>query len=160
MRISFDLDGTLFVSNINYAGPAMLNFVQRDNVAMLRKDTRLLMTALMERGWEICFYTNSLRSRKSLIVWAVRLGISLHDVINQQVHENKCNELGVIPAQVPSKMPSWFQIDLHVDDSEIIAREGQDNGFEVLLIKEDDPEWVDKVLARADAIAAQKTTKT
>ncbi len=160
MRISFDLDGTLFVSNQKDAGPAMFNFVQRGKVAMLRKDARLLMAALKERGWEICIYTNSLRSRQSLIVWAGRLGISLQDVINQQIHENKCNDLGVLPAQVPLKMPTWFQIDLHVDDSEIIAREGRENGFEVPLIKEDDPEWVDKVLTRADEIASQKSTQT
>jgi len=157
MRISFELDGTLFVSDQDQAEPAMLNFVEREKVSLLRKGTKLLITTLANRGWEIWIYTNSLRSRTSLWTWAHHLGLPVKDVINQQIHENKCAELGQILMQVPSKMPPWFEIDLHVDDSEAIAETSRNHGFEVCLIKEDDPKWVDKVLAHADSVAARKS---
>jgi len=157
MRISFELDGTLFVSDQNQAEPAMLNFVEREKVSLLRKGTKILTTALAERGWEIWFYTNSLRSRTSLWAWAFRLGLSVTDVINQQIHEEKCAELGLIAVEAPEKMPPWFEIDLHVDDSEALAEAGRNSGFEVCLIEDGDSDWVEKVLAHADAIVARKS---
>jgi len=110
------------------------------------------MAALAERGWEIWFYTNSLRSRTSLQVWACHLGMPVTNVVNQQLHENRCAEMGFLPIQVPAKMPGWFGIDLHVDDSPEIARQIAGCGGNVCLIAEGDPEWAEKVLACADAM--------
>ena len=152
MRISFDLDGTLFVADPQQAEPGMLNFVEREKVARLRKGTRELMTVLAEQGWEIWFYTNSLRSRTSLLAWASRLGMPVSGVVNQQIHENRCAEMGLAPVQAAAKMPQWFGIDLHVDDSPEVAQQISVCGGIVCLIAESDPDWTEKVLACADAI--------
>jgi FMN phosphatase YigB (HAD superfamily) len=150
MRISFDLDGTLFVSDPSRALPDFLNYVEPYKVARVRRGTPELLRSLAERGWEIVFYTNSLRSRISLLAWARRLNFPVMDVINQQLHENACAERGVLPGQVAAKMPPWFGIGLHVDDSEDLAKAGKEFGFAVCVIDPDDAEWCAKVLARAD----------
>ena len=155
MRISFDLDGTLFVSDPKRAGPPLFNFVERGKVALLRGESRELITALAERGWEIWFYTNSMRSRTSLLAWAMRLGMPVAEAINQQVHENRCAEMGHAPVQSAAKMPQWFGIDLHVDDSPEVARQISDCGGRVCLIAEDDPDWAEKVLFCADEITSR-----
>ena len=152
MRISFDLDGTLFVSDPQQAEPGMLNFVEREKVARLRKGTRELMTVLAEQGWEIWFYTNSLRPRTSLLAWASRLGMPVSGVVNQQIHENRCAEMGLAPVQVPAKMPRWFGIDLHVDDSPEVAQQISGCGGRVCLISESDLDWAEKVLSCADVM--------
>jgi len=157
VRISFDLDGTLFVSDPQQVEPDMLNFVERERVARLRKGTRELMAALAEQGWEIWFYTNSLRSRTSLWAWASRIGLPVTDVVNQQIHENRCAEMGLAPVQVSAKMPQWFGIDLHVDDSPEVAQRVSGCGGRVCLISESDPDWAGKVLACADAVLPKRS---
>ena len=74
------------------------------------------------------------------------------DVVNQQIHENRCAEMGVLPVQASAKMPQWFGIDLHVDDSPEIAQQISACGGSVCLIAESDPDWTEKVLACADAM--------
>lgn len=160
MRISFDLDGTLFVSLPEQADLPAYNFVERGKVSLLRKESRKLIKTLVERGWEICFYTNSLRARSSLHAWAMRVGIPLTEIINQQIHENKCAESGLIPAQVAAKMPAWFGIDLHVDDSPGIAGAAEEYGFEVCLIEEADSRWAEKVLSHAHSVAERKSASS
>ncbi len=150
MKISFDLDGTLFVSDPGLAGPPIYNYVEPRKVLRLRDGVPALLRELSERGWEIWFYTNALYSRSSLLAWAHRAGLPVAGVINQQIHENACAERGVLPLEVAAKMPPWFGIDLHVDDSEQIAAAGGAAGFCVCLIARDDPDWAVKVRACAD----------
>ncbi len=161
MRISFDLDGTIFVSDPLESGSSISDSVGRDKGAALRGGTRELMAALAERGWEIWFYTNSLRSRSSLLDLAGRLNMPVRDpshIVNQQIHENRCAEMGFAPVQVPAKMPRWFGINLHVDDCPELARQISEDGCAVCLIAKDDSDWVAKVLASADALQAGPCT--
>ena len=152
MKISFDLDATLFVSDPALAGPEMYNYVEPYKVDRLRAGAPELLRRLGEEGWEIWIYTNSLRPRKALLVWSMHLGMPVKDVINQQIHENACAERGVLPVEVAPKMPHWFGIDLHVDNSEQIAAAGRAGGFEVCCIASDDPEWAAKVRACAEEV--------
>lgn len=55
----------------------------------------------------------------------------------------------------PSKYPPAFEIDLHIDDSEGVRKEGDIHGFKVLVVNPDDEHWVEKVLV---AVAAARQT--
>ena len=156
MRISFDLDGTIFTSSLEHAEGAMFSYLERGKVCPLRAGTRALFQALSERGWEIWFYTNSWRSRTSLGGWAINSGLHVREVVNQQIHENKCEEMGFSPTEVPEKMPEWFGIDLHVDDSSEITEQAISRGVHAILIAEGDLDWVDKVLLCADSFSGYR----
>ncbi|NQD57776.1 hypothetical protein HP546_20795, partial [Pseudomonas sp. CM25] len=55
----------------------------------------------------------------------------------------------------PSKLPSAFDIDLHVDDSEGVRLEGVDHGFRVVVVCPKDENWAQKVLDAAVAVQEQ-----
>ena len=147
MKISFDLDGTLFVRSESAADPDEPPFVQREKEFSLRDGTRRLLLALADQGCEIWLYTNSYRSRSLLLRWFRDLGFPITGVVNQQIHEQKCEELGLLPKEIPMKMPQWFGFDLHVDDSMEILKGLSAYGFPVCRIDEDDSHWAEKVLA-------------
>lgn len=142
MRISFDVDDTLVCV------PALLT----ENVVpwwgqpffneKLRLGTRGLMKELTRRNHRLWIYTTSLRSPSYLRTWFWSMGIPLEGVVNQDRH------FKVVGMRGPSKLPSAFGIDLHIDDSEGVGMEGRQHGFEVLVISPDDPEWVKRVLER------------
>ena len=68
-------------------------------------------------------------------------------LVNQRAHERALKRAGM--ARGPSKLPRLFGIGLHVDDSQGVAEEGVEYGFDVVVIRPDDPEWAGKVLAAA-----------
>ena len=47
-----------------------------------------------------------------------------------------------------SKYPPAFNIDLHIDDSSGVEREGQAFSFQTIIIKKDDSDWMDKVKSK------------
>ena len=49
-------------------------------------------------------------------------------------------------------MPAKYQISLHIDDDEIVVKNGKTYGFRVLRINEPDPEWAEKVLKEANRV--------
>lgn len=155
MRISFDLDGTLFVSDPALAGPLMFNYVEPYKACLVREGAPALLRELGESGWDVWIYTNALYSRKSLLAWAHRLGLPVTEVVNQQIHENVCAGHGVLPIEVALKMPHWFGIDLHVDDSETLAAASASAGFHICHVATAAPDWLDIVKKRADQVAAE-----
>ena len=50
----------------------------------------------------------------------------------------------------PSKNPRLFGIDLHLDDSEGVAEEGREWGFDVLVLDPADLDWTPKVRAAVE----------
>ena len=58
MKISFDLDGTLFVRSQSAADPDEPPFVQREKLFSLRHSVRGLLQMLADQGNEIWLYTN------------------------------------------------------------------------------------------------------
>jgi hypothetical protein len=154
MRISFDLDDTL----ICYGGgvPCEPNRVPRLLPPWfnepLRAGTVGLMQELQRRGWRIAIYTTSNRSPRQLRWWFRFQGIRISVVVNHSLHQ-------LVVRGMPTKLPSRFGIDLHVDDSEGVAEEGQEYGFAVVVVKPEDAAWASKVLettSRLEAVIRRK----
>ncbi|HOV28141.1 MAG TPA: hypothetical protein PK566_17525 [Pseudobacteroides sp.] len=59
---------------------------------------------------------------------------------------------------MPSKVPSKFGIDLHIDDDISVKQNGMQFGFNVLIISKDDKDWSLKVLNEAKRIMKIKGT--
>lgn len=144
MRISFDVDGTLIpVDRSSPADPERVPFFLRWWLReRVREGTTDLMRQLSAEGWEIAIYTTSFRSPLYL-KWLFRwYGARVVSVVNADLH---AREIG----RVPSKFPSRFGIHLHVDDSDGLRLEGEQYGFDVVVVRPEDEDWTGVVLARA-----------
>jgi len=143
MKISFDLDDTLFT-----IGPVDASITPRytssGRVEAFREGSRQLFQTLHNSGWEIVIYTASTRSTRELMEWFDTNQLPITQVISLM------NE--VRDFLIPIKHPPTYQIDLHIDDCPNIAMDGKKHGFEVLTIAPDDPAWTDKVLDAAHLI--------
>lgn len=67
-------------------------------------------------------------------------------MINQKRHLRKMYKSEI----QCSKYPPAFKIDLHVDDSKGVEIEGEQYGFQTIIIDEEYPDWVKLVLQRLD----------
>jgi hypothetical protein len=152
MRISFDLDDTLICYREDVPReppiPLLLCWLVADEP--LRLGTCTLMKDLQARGWEPWIYTTSYRRPSQVQRWLRYHGVAVAGVINQDAHEacfrGRCGE------RRPTKYPPAFGIDLHVDDSDGVRIEGEQNGFAVVVVRPDDRDWAEKVLVAATAI--------
>ena len=54
--------------------------------------------------------------------------------------------------RLPSKLPSYYRISLHVDDETVVASYGREYGFNVYQLNAQDDEWADKIIKRAGEI--------
>ena len=150
--ISFDLDGVLFTAHheSNRDVEGAIPYVSNQGAILpVRPGTTEMMSSLLAPGWEVAFYTASFRSRSSLLEWSTRQGWPVSLVINRQLHEQKCADLGLSPAMVDRKIPCWFGIDLHVDDSMEIVAQIRRAGGHAHWVDPADPEWTTGVLAAA-----------
>lgn len=142
MRIAFDLDNTLIRCGYDFTleTPAWRLGAWLLGRQGLRRGVVELCAYCRRRGWEVWVYTTSYRS-----AWHIRRlfwlhGIRLDGVVNQQRHERE--------ARVRcSKHPPTFQIDILVDDSAGVGREGELHGFRVLVVNPQDEQWVERVKA-------------
>lgn len=147
--ISFDLDDTLIC--YHPATPREPVRVPLPFRPLFREPLRAgaadLMRHLAADGWRIAVYTTSHRSPR-YVTWFLRFhGIRVSLVINQRAHERALAQAGM--ARGPSKLPRLFGIGLHVDDSDGVAAEGAEFGFDVVVVRPDDLHWTQKVLAAA-----------
>jgi len=147
VRISFDIDDTLICSQDDAPRepnrvPRLLRPWFRES---LRAGARDLMRGLAAEGHEIWVYTTSLRDPARLKLWFRLYGIPIRRVINDAEHDRIMARLGFTDR--PSKYPSHFNIDLHVDDSEGVALEGRRHGFAVVVVSPTDPDWAMRVRA-------------
>ena len=151
MKISFDLDDTLILTckNAIFEKPVS-RFKAFFFKEKLRKGIIDLCKELKALGYEICVYTTSERSIGYIKSLFSIYGIKLHSVINNKVHmefvQGKRKEI------MPSKVPSRFGIDLHIDDDISVKQNGIQFGFNVLIISKDDKEWTLKILNEAKRI--------
>ena len=152
MRVSFDLDDTLVCYRPD---------VPRESVPWLlrcffREPLRLGSTALMHqlarRGVKMWVYTTSHRPAWYIKIWfRLVCGVPIEGVVNQNLHEQKLRALNMWPG--PTKLPSAFGIDLHVDDSQGVALEAERfGGGEILVVQPMDRGWDAKVLAAVEEI--------
>ncbi|HEV2693194.1 MAG TPA: hypothetical protein VG347_09895, partial [Verrucomicrobiae bacterium] len=83
--------------------------------------------------------------------WLFLYGVRIDGVVNDERHRRQME--GSKLANVPSKYPPAFGIDLHVDDSEGVRMEAAEHGFKVVIVRPHDEQWTQKVL---EAVAQKK----
>ncbi len=156
MRISFDVDDTLVMHDAPTPRENFVPWYWRWRYAEnLRRGTKDLMRALLARQCELWIYTTSYRQPRYMRGWFKSFGVTLTDVVNQDVHDLHVKK-SQFPGYTPSKYPPAFGIDLHVDDSEGVAMEGQEHGFRVVVVAPTDFEWMVRVLAAVDELLKVK----
>ena len=151
MRISFDLDGVLFVNPKEFETepelPAPLNQLYPER---LREGTVQLIRTLQAQTFEVWVYTSSYRSELYIRALFWHYGIKFTKIINGEIHDRLVQSMRA--ARLPSKMPANYQISLHIDDEDMVVENGRVYGFRVLQIKEPDPQWTEKVLEEVNRI--------
>jgi hypothetical protein len=156
MRISFDLDDTLICHQTGVPREPALPWYWRllAGDEPLRQGAPSLMSRLRESGCEIWIYTTSYRNPASVRWWLWCYGIRVVRVINQDVHDALLRRT---PNDYPpSKNPRTFGIDLHVDDSEGVRMEGEQYGFNVVVVSPDDVAWTEAVLSAAEKLRCRR----
>ncbi len=155
MRISFDIDDTLILYDDPNPEPNRVPWLFRIFYnERLRQGTVELLREIETEGWEIYIYTTSYRSAGYIRSLFRFYGVRITDVINQARH----NEVfaGHRGHELPSKYPSRWRIDLHVDDCQNLAKAAERFGFTVLRIDPDDRDWTDKVREAARRLHTEK----
>lgn len=151
MRISFDLDDTLFVSPQIMSTETELSFpLNRIFQERLRYGTIECFQQIRAREAEIWIYTISFRSE-----WYIRnlfrcYGLKLDGIVNGARHAKEVQ--GHRTEILPSKCPNHYRIHLHVDDERSVAQNGAMDGFTVFLIGAWDAAWVQKLLTTIDTL--------
>ncbi|WP_050577244.1 hypothetical protein [Pseudomonas cremoricolorata] len=154
LRVSFDIDDTLACLPEHSAAEneVLPGCLHRWLGEPLRAGTRSLFRELREQGCSIWIYTSSGRSQAYIRRWLLMYGIRVDGVVNSDRHQQVLSSRGLV--NTPSKLPSAFDIDLHVDDSEGVRSEGHEHGFRVAVIDPQDANWtgaVREAVARAQA---------
>lgn len=145
MRISFDLDDFLICYQPGIPQePSRIPFLL---LAWFEEPLRLgaqeLMRELTAQGHELLVYTTSLREPWHVRLWLRFYGIQVGDVITGNRNDAALRAAGVVGKLY--KIPSHFQIDLHIDDAEGLDKDGEVHGFRALIISPHDGDWVRKV---------------
>jgi hypothetical protein len=156
MRISFDLDDTLVCYRADVPQEPRLSWFLRLFVhdEPLRLGAPELMRRLRQRGWEVWVYTTSNRSPAAVRHWLRGHGIRSDGMVNQDAHDRHLRRSS--QDRPPSKNPAAFGIDLHVDDSDGVRMEGEQHGFQVVVVTPDDRDWTAKVLRAADELEGRE----
>ncbi len=146
MIVSFDLDDTLFVSPLTHETEKELPFpFNRLYKERLRKGTISLIHTLQSQGNKAYVYTTSYRSERYIKNLFHHYGIQFDRIINGATHEKEVQ--GGKSEAMPSKYPSRYRIDLHIDDDISVLQNGKIYGFRVFLIGGQDDAWTEKILA-------------
>ncbi len=133
MIISFDLDDTLFVDGSITKIEKKLNFpYDRIYKESLRLGAVNLLKKIREQRMQLWVYTSSFRSERYIKTYFRCYGIKIDRVINGKRHYEDVQKGKSEP--MPSKYPSFYRIDLHVDDDPSVAQNGRTHGFRVFLI--------------------------
>ena len=146
MRISFDLDDTLFVAEEDgfKLEPELKFPLNRIYKERLRAGTVRLMQQLRALGCEIWVYTTSFRSPLYIRSLFRCYGIRIDEIVNGSRHEKEVQADHAEP--MPSKYPAHYRIDLHVDDDKSVLANGQYYGFRVFQIGPPDDAWAEKII--------------
>ncbi len=154
MKISFDLDETLFVNPAEVPIEPALKFpysiVYKDK---LRKGAVELLKEINSSDTELWIYTTSNRSEKYIRGIFRHYGIKIDSIVNAKRHEA---EAARGRKNFPSKYPSVYRIDLHVDDEKSVYENGVAYGFRVYRITNDDAEWADNIRRELERIRRNK----
>jgi hypothetical protein len=153
MIVSFDLDDTLFVDpeKVEIERPIKFpfNLIYKDK---MRKGTIELFDQIKKMNHKVIIYTSSYRSIDYIKGYFKKYKISIKskDIINGKRHAEEIqkdhNKI------LPSKIPSRYGSDLHIDDDITVEQNGQIYGFDVYLINVQDKDWVSKILKEIQRI--------
>ena len=158
MKVSFDLDEVLFVSPKTHKTEPRLPFpfylIFRER---LRLGTPRLIKELHILGYEIWVYTSSYRSESYIRNLFKLYNVKFDGIINAQRH---LREVQAGKTQIlPQKLPNFYQISLHIDDEEVVASYGKENGFDVFQLNAQDDEWEQKIIDRVFQIQKKAIAK-
>jgi hypothetical protein len=153
MRVSFDIDDTLVLRGEQTAVETGLlpDWLLRRMCEPLRAGSKKLFHELKQQGHEVWIYTSSLRSIFHIRYWLALHGLRADGIVNDDVHRARLEEISL--EETPSKYPPAFGIALHVDDSPGVEMEGQKLGFKVVVIAQEDADWVRKVMNAVNALS-------
>ncbi len=151
MIVSFDLDGVLLVNPRFYEVEKPIfypfNYLYPER---LRKGTVDLIHRLKEQKFEVWVYTSSHRREDYIRFLFLYHRVRFDNIINADRHEREVQRDRI--ERLPSKLPCYYQISLHIDDEDSVVQNGRDFGFNVLRVNEPDPLWAEKVLQEANRI--------
>lgn len=142
MTISFDLDDTLIPGMKRFPTEPQRFWHKLVSREKLREGTLMLMKALKEQDCKIYVYTTSLRSPAYIRLLFLSYGIWLDKIINKKIHD----KVLLRQASLVSKLPPAFNIDLHIDDSQGVEREGIRFNFRTIIVEEHDRDWANNIL--------------
>lgn len=144
MRISFDLDETLFIDPEKITPEPKMKipfcWIYKEQ---LRLGAPELLRRINKNGMELWIYTTSFRPISYVKKYFKYYGVKIDRVINGQVHRDEVQRN--FNKILPSKMPSRYRIDLHVDDEIQIKQYGSIYGFKVFLLNKENKAWVDEL---------------
>lgn len=156
--ISFDLDDTLIGFQLQTPRETrrLPWFLRPWKHEPIRAGTTALMEWLTANEWGIAIYTTSFRSERDIRRLLRVHGVVPDLVVNQTTHERVLQQAGI--DRGPTKLPSLFGIGLHVDDSDGVAAEGREWGFDVVVVRPDDLHWAEAVkkAARKGRLSANR----
>lgn len=142
MIISFDLDDTLIPPRETDFPTEQRNFFQKAlGVERIRHRASELFRHLKGQGHKVGIYTTSYRPKFKLRFHLLTYGISPDFIITEKENRQELSKRQINC----SKYPPAFNIDLHIDDSLGVEREGQTYNFQTIIIKKDDIDWFDKI---------------
>jgi hypothetical protein len=155
MIISFDLDGVLFVDPKYYEiEPPLIRPLDRLFPDRLRKGTVDLIHRLQSENYKVWVYTSSYR-RERYIKWLFwNYHVKFDKIVNGFRHDKEVQRNRIL--RLPSKMPNFYQISLHIDDEESVVQNGKAYGFHVLRVSEPDPLWTEKILEEAGRVRSME----
>ena len=151
MRVSFDLDDTLFINPEKVpAEPALNPLLMLFYPDRLRAGTVSLMHWLKAQQIEIWIYTTSFRSERYIKNLFRHYDIKIDAVVNGARHAREVQRDKA--EAMPSKYPSHYRIALHVDDDISVLQNGTHYGFRVYLIQEQDALWTEHLIHKITAL--------
>lgn len=155
MKVSFDLDDTIFVSPEKFKTEKELKFpLNKIFKDRLRYGTISLFNYIKRQKIELWIYTTSFRSEKYIRNLFRCYGLKIDAVVNGYRHAEEVQGNKTEP--MPSKCPSKYRIDLHIDDDISVEQNGKIYGFEVFIIGQQDNEWDKKIIQKIEKIKLYK----
>ncbi len=146
MRVSFDLDDTLFVDGAQVKAEPLLPFpLKLIYKERLRLGAPELMNKIRAEGIELWIYTTSYRTEKYIKNYFKHYNVKIDNVVNGDRHDHEVQKKHHYT--LPSKLPNRYRIDLHIDDDVSVKQNGVVNGFNVYLLKEENENWAEDLWA-------------
>ena len=144
MIISFDIDNTLIPYSDEFEVEEKTLIPKILGAESIRKGTIFLFNELEKRDHEVWIYTTSFRSIFQLKKTFKSYGLNPSKIINENINQKQLKKYNC----KASKNPKLFGIDLHIDDSRGVEIEGNRYGFNTLIIRPEDKNWVNKILTK------------